>query len=350
MNQAIIPCFTLAMILSAAAIGCTTPIGFPGHRPLHRASMDGANLSAIEVSPDGKKVATAEYTSHWFIGKADVSIEIWNTADASRHSIVTCPYPGELIQSLAWSPDSRLLAYAAIGPNGGGRIVILNTATGAAEHTFEDPNMDRAEIAFTSDGRCLSTLAVYIHHRIMFPSTTAEFQVRDVESGTRLETFQTKVLNGVASLSSNAETIFWLDGELGCLAIRSRGSGTTILETLGKPAKRTVAWSSFSPRGDFLTVLTLPKPFIHMDPMLPDRISVLSIPEGQVIYEREWIPGKSRSPSFVEQKPPLIASTGVGKVRVSRDLQTVVTTDSDGVLKFWSGEELLDKQPSESKD
>jgi WD40 repeat protein len=345
MKAVMMPCVGFWLLLPAV-VGCAA-IDFPGHLPRSSALLQENNVSAVEISPDGKMVATAEYTCHWFRG-ADVSIELWDCASGHRRGFIPCAHPGETIQCLAWSPDSKRLAYVASGAGGAGRIIILNAATGLVEQSFPESETLRTQIAFTQDGHRLSSLTVRSPGVIPIPFSNAsdcyplEFQVRDVVSSQTLETFRAVAAYGRAALSASGETIAWHDTARKCPGLRTLGAGTVMLEDFGKTGKRLVCGMSISSRGDLLLLYTSPRSLLYRGQI--DRLSVVAIPGGQVLHDGEYNPYKPSLPSFGEQTPRLIPTTGRGEVRISGDCRTVVTVDSGGSVKFWNAQELLEKR------
>jgi tricorn protease len=100
-------------------------------------------------SPDGSRIAFRD---------DDARIRVVNVATGD---VITADVDGSLISSatnLAWSPDSKWLAYAKIYPNQYHRIVVWSVESGAV-HPITDGLADAVTPAWDRDGRHLYFLA-----------------------------------------------------------------------------------------------------------------------------------------------------------------------------------------------
>ncbi len=111
-------------------------------------------------SPDGSTIAFVRDT-----GDA-VSLFVIPALGGSERQIAT-NLAVESSMQISWSPDSRLLAYAAYGPSGAPRIYTISVSSLAAQPLSPAPDcMQAGEPAFSPDGRhlaliCMSSSAVY---------------------------------------------------------------------------------------------------------------------------------------------------------------------------------------------
>jgi WD40 repeat protein/DNA-binding SARP family transcriptional activator len=162
----------------------------------------GAEVQAIEVSPDGKLVATA---------RTDGLATIWDAASGeevstfgfdpravagTRQSVTTTVY------DVGWSPDSELLATAGVHEGRG--IVSIVDRSGEVVSTLRDqPAVDVRSVQFRPDGRRVVTARVpwthdaesdglwvwdWEHSRVVAKIRTSAQSAAFDPSGTRLVT------------------------------------------------------------------------------------------------------------------------------------------------------------------
>lgn len=324
-------------LLLAVAAGCASPIHFPGHLPRFAVQVQGSNISSLELSPDGGRLATAEFTRGWTA--SEVVIEVWDVPTGRRIAAIPCP-PGEIIRKLAWSSDATLLAYAVTSPQG--RIAILDGGTGKERRSFLEGPIQDAQIEFTPDDSSLASLVVR-QPVFMSESFDLDFQIREVESGRSRSSFQAVTGGGLGLFSIRGASLVWKDVRQRRLGLWSLESGKTVfLEPIGNLH---AGWVRFSQDERYLLVTRATRGFFATSAVHADRFFVVDLDAGgSVVYEQAIDGEEPELPEFVRPGPRLLPFKGVGWIRRSKDQKTVVTADFDGLIKFWDGDGLLQRE------
>ena len=113
--------------------------GITAQRP-QTASGHTSGVSAIAYSPDGSTIATGD-----LIGE----IRLWD-AETGQHNATITGHPGANVISLAFSPDSHMLASSGSYPDG--TLRWWDVGTGTLLKTFALPE-DYGSVALSPDGR-----------------------------------------------------------------------------------------------------------------------------------------------------------------------------------------------------
>ena len=115
---------------------------------VRRFGAPGLFPERVAISPDGKVAASSS-------GDRKNPIQLWDVATGkARPGPVPAGWPappGPIVTSLAFSPDSKILATITRG-----RVIILwDVATGKAMHQFERSRQVSCSLAFSPDGQWL---------------------------------------------------------------------------------------------------------------------------------------------------------------------------------------------------
>lgn len=138
--------------------------GFGIYGP-HPASFDGQgtgtysgleNVSNIALSPDGRMVVfvAADHSAQNGDATSYSTVRVYQI-DQGKLNITNPDSPGQEIQSintLAWSPDNKRLAIGCAD----GTIIIWNTSSGTAEHTYMGTTGAVESIAWSPDGTLIA--------------------------------------------------------------------------------------------------------------------------------------------------------------------------------------------------
>jgi WD40 repeat protein len=103
----------------------------------------GSDVRAIDVSPDGRMIATAS---------ADGMTRVWDAA-TGRQVIVG---PVELARDVGWSPDGDLLATGGF-EQGRGVVSIIDRTGRSVAVLWDEPDVEVLSVDFSPDGRFLAT-------------------------------------------------------------------------------------------------------------------------------------------------------------------------------------------------
>ncbi|MFZ2874043.1 MAG: S41 family peptidase [Phycisphaerales bacterium] len=98
-------------------------------------------------SPDGAKIA-----------HHDKNQKLWVFDQTTKTSTLVETNPMDVFQSLAWSSDSRWLAYSSYATNFNRQIRLFDTTTGALTSLTTD-RFDSTDVAFSADGKWLYVLS-----------------------------------------------------------------------------------------------------------------------------------------------------------------------------------------------
>ena len=133
-------------------------------------SIEQVRVTRLAFSPDGKLLAAA----------GDAGVIVWNLADGYKLS--NTPLIGVWARSLAFSPDSRILAYKFRDT-----VSLLEMPGGRVLNTFQQAS-DRLEFAFLPDGKAL-LIASIAYDMTTYEYGEATFTVWEIDSGRVLRTF-----------------------------------------------------------------------------------------------------------------------------------------------------------------
>jgi WD40 repeat protein/DNA-binding SARP family transcriptional activator len=135
----------------------------------------GADVLAIDVSPDGQLIATAS---------ADGSAKVW---DAATGEGVFALEAGDPLYDVAWSPDGQLLAVAGVESDRG--VVTIVERSGAEVATLRDePGVHVTDVRFDPEGRLLATAR---EPQGRFEPDSAEVAIWDWEQAETVKTIET---------------------------------------------------------------------------------------------------------------------------------------------------------------
>ncbi|MFZ0531632.1 MAG: WD40 repeat domain-containing protein [Anaerolineales bacterium] len=135
-------------------------------------SFDQISIYRLAFSPDGQMLAAA----------GDSSVIVWSMADGSELSNMPTGYQGG--RSVAFSPDSRILAYEF------GETVTLVEMPGARALNTLQHSSDVRGFEFLPDGQSLITAIVSGQNDDgTFPVYEITFTVWDIDSGRAVRTF-----------------------------------------------------------------------------------------------------------------------------------------------------------------
>ena len=115
----------------------------------HRLRGHTDSLFAVDLSPDGKLLATAGY---------DAGIRLWDAATGEQQHLLK-GHNGP-VYDLAFHPQGRILASAS----GDRTVKLWDAASGKRLDTLGQPEKDQYAVAFSPDGRLLA--AAGVDHRI----------------------------------------------------------------------------------------------------------------------------------------------------------------------------------------
>ncbi len=123
---------------------------------------NGSPITAVAFSPDGKTLAG--------IGDDD-RITLWNALSGQERVTVSADRFGAHVTDVAFSPDSKALA--SIGANDA-RVIVWDTATGAARLVLSGHGDPVNAIAFSPDGKLLASGGKDSEVILWDPATGAE--------------------------------------------------------------------------------------------------------------------------------------------------------------------------------
>jgi WD40 repeat protein/DNA-binding SARP family transcriptional activator len=147
---------TAARVLTFGPPGSTTP---PSGTDVFDIDsfLDGpsdAAVRAIEVSPDGRLIATAHHNGVTTLWDAASGEEVGSVG--SRDVAGIRQRPLSAVYGLAWSPDGDVLAIAGID-QGRGVVSIVDRAGDTVAVLRDEPGVEVTSVAFSPDGRRLAT-------------------------------------------------------------------------------------------------------------------------------------------------------------------------------------------------
>jgi WD40 repeat protein/DNA-binding SARP family transcriptional activator len=119
--------------------------------------LDGpsdAAVSAIDISPDGRLIATAHHNGVAALWDAASGEEIGSVGSRDVAGIRQRPLSAVL--DLAWSPDGDVLAVAGID-QGRGVVSIVDRAGRTVDVLRDEPGVEVGSVAFSPDGRRIAT-------------------------------------------------------------------------------------------------------------------------------------------------------------------------------------------------
>jgi WD40 repeat protein/DNA-binding SARP family transcriptional activator len=147
---------TAARVLTFGPPGSTTPPS--GTDPFDiDPFLDGpsdAAVSAIDVSPDGRLIATAHRNGVTALWDAASGEEIGSVGTRDVAGIRQRPLSA--VNDLAWSPDGDVLAIAGID-QGRGVVSIVDRAGRTVDVLRDESRVEVSSVAFSPDGRLLAT-------------------------------------------------------------------------------------------------------------------------------------------------------------------------------------------------
>lgn len=100
-------------------------------------------LTCIKFSPDGKWLAS---------GDRDYALQVWETASGKKKAHVKA----HEVSCLAWSPDSRMIAFGTRGVADLGTLVVVNWQQGESGKVTIPMRQFPRDIAWTADGKTLA--------------------------------------------------------------------------------------------------------------------------------------------------------------------------------------------------
>jgi WD40 repeat protein len=162
------------LTLAAAAVGSGSD---PGSVQLwdvvsgdNLRSFEQVRITRLAFSPDGQMLAAV----------GDAGVIVWNVADGRELS--NMPLNSVGARSLAFSPDSRILAYKFRDT-----VNLLEMPGGRVLNTFQQAS-DRMEFAFLPNGKAL-LIASIAYDMTTYEYGEATFTVWEIDSGRVLRTF-----------------------------------------------------------------------------------------------------------------------------------------------------------------
>jgi WD40 repeat protein len=135
--------------LQLLALVCSLGLGIALSGGHSDAQSDDSYVFSIAWSPDG---------SHFAAGYHDGTIRVWETSTDQPPDIFTVTSPADnslTLTELAWSADSRKIAFAATSWRSYGIIGVLNAADGALLASF-DAGTEADAVAWSPDGSRLA--------------------------------------------------------------------------------------------------------------------------------------------------------------------------------------------------
>lgn len=262
----------------------------PQVRPAHILQRDGARISSVAFSPDGRLLASGSRSPIFETGSRDNSITLWDVNTGKR--LNTLEGHGNDVYSVAFSPDGSILAsgsrdktvilwdvesgtqqnrfhgvqddldymyFVAFSPDGAtlfagsasGRVYAWNLETGKQIRTFTNDKGRTETIAVTPDGTLLITGNSWKNPDPAKIDDKDFYQFWEVQSGKMLfEVSHIKYwgLNGLALSSDGRIVAFAGEDEIEIWETETQ----RLLHCLEKPNPEPVRVLAFSPNGHIL--------------------------------------------------------------------------------------------------
>ena len=146
-------------VVAASAGNATVKLwDFTPGRVIYDLKGHNSLVFAIAFSPDRKLLASAAQRTN-ADGNATCEVIFWDVASGRQVQTISQPTSG-MIQTIAFSPDGRLLACGGGRSRGddvpAGEVMIWEVASGKELATLEAPSGEVQRVAFSPDGRSLA--------------------------------------------------------------------------------------------------------------------------------------------------------------------------------------------------
>jgi WD40 repeat protein len=156
-----------------------------------------ASMSALAISPDGRRVAVSDVRG---------IIHLWHTGDAREHR--SCKAPEGCASGLTFSADSKTLA--AAGKDG--RLYLFDVATARERSSFPAHEKDVAFLTYSPDGK-----------QLISAGADGRIVIHDSNNGRELRALKMPVTITAAALAGDGRhlVVGHVDGGLSILRIKS---------------------------------------------------------------------------------------------------------------------------------
>jgi WD40 repeat protein len=194
-------------------------------------------LSPMAYSPDGKFLAVGYY------GNREGELEVWDTRSPVK-PLVVLPAHGEELETLAFSGDSKRLAYASSRGDGVVRVVDTTNLEGSPVE-LRGHALDVRSIAMTSDGQTLVSVDLDNVLRV--------WNLADSRPSKPSKTVNRNGLTNMLAISPDGQLMAiagYLSTEIELVKVSDPGGPATILRGVLNPGTPPV----FSPDGRYLAI------------------------------------------------------------------------------------------------
>ncbi len=181
-----------SILLGALLVGCgdatqstypTHPLVFPAFTPMARSGLTlgtvlvtyrspgrGQLIDTLAWSPDGKRIV---------YGNRDGTVQIWEASSGRKLLDYTSPTAREGVGALAWSPDGKRIALGTGAYGSAGVAQVWDATTGKTLLTYRGQRSQVTAVAWSPDGK-----------RIASGSYDKTVQVWDATTGKTLLTYR----------------------------------------------------------------------------------------------------------------------------------------------------------------